>query len=328
MMTYWYPGVAETVAHLREAFPKTPILLGGIYARLLSEHAAGQIGADRVVTSAAEGEIVELAGRLTGAGGRSRLDPENPDAWPYPALDLCRRIPFVPLQTVRGCPFRCAYCASGLLDPVSRRRSPESVAAEIAYWHDAHGVIDFVFYDDALLVHPERHAIPLFEAVVRSGRRVRFHTPNAVHIREMDDRMAALMRRAGVETLRLGLETTDADRRGLDQKATFPGFRRAAAALRRAGFSGTSVGAYLLWGLPGQTEDDLVPAIDAVKAEGITPILAHYTPIPGTGLWPTALEASRYPLDADPVFTNNAVFPCQPSFSWETLSRLKARIAG
>jgi hypothetical protein len=41
-------------------------------------------------------------------------------------------------------------------------------------------------------------------------------------------------------------------------------------------------------------------------------------------LWPEAVEASRYDLEADPVFSNNAIFPCQPeSFSWERLSALK-----
>ena len=31
-------------------------------------------------------------------------------------------------------------------------REPLAVAAEIKYWHDRHGVHDFVFYDDALLI--------------------------------------------------------------------------------------------------------------------------------------------------------------------------------
>jgi hypothetical protein len=34
LMTYWYPGVQETIEYIKSAFTKTPIVLGGIYARL------------------------------------------------------------------------------------------------------------------------------------------------------------------------------------------------------------------------------------------------------------------------------------------------------
>jgi len=70
-------------------------------------------------------------------------------------------------------------------------------------------------------------------------------------------------------------------------------------------------------------------SIRVVKESGITPILAHYTPIPHTRMWPEAVAASRYDLEADPIFTNNALWPCRPDgFSWEiaaSLKRLTAR---
>lgn len=40
IMTYWYPGVQETIGVLRGEFPETPVWLGGIYAKLCPEHAA------------------------------------------------------------------------------------------------------------------------------------------------------------------------------------------------------------------------------------------------------------------------------------------------
>jgi hypothetical protein len=45
-------------------------------------------------------------------------------------------------------------------------------------------------------------------------------------------------------------------------------------------------------------------------------------------LWPAAVAASRYDLASDPIFTNNAIFPCRKeSFSWETITRLKTLAA-
>ncbi len=79
----------------------------------------------------------------------------------------------------------------------------------------------------------------------------------------------------------------------------------------------------MLTGLPGQDEAEVAASIRRVKELGATPVLAHYSPIPGTALWPRACEVSRYDLAAEPLCHNNAVFPCQPRFSWGYYNRLK-----
>ena len=80
-------------------------------------------------------------------------------------------------------------------------------------------------------------------------------------------------------------------------------------------------------GLPDQKLDATEHSIHFVKQIGITPIAAYYTPIPHTALWPKAVAASRYDLESDPVFTNNAVIPCQKQpFNWQTISHLKELI--
>jgi hypothetical protein len=39
-----------------------------------------------------------------------------------------------------------------------------------------------------------------------------------------------------------------------------------------------------------------------VKQAGVTPVIAHYTPIPHTPMWDDAVAASRYDLESDPIF--------------------------
>ncbi|MFP4307568.1 MAG: B12-binding domain-containing radical SAM protein [Desulfococcaceae bacterium] len=323
IMTYWYPGVRETIDHLRRAFPETPILLGGIYATLLPEHAS-TLGADRIVVGGDFGEILRIAGEMTGFRPALQTDPHRMDTWPRPALERQREIPFAPLLTAIGCPFRCAYCASDRLAPRCLRRSPEHILEEIRFWHERCGVRDFVFYDDALLLNAERHAYPLLESVICAELPIRFHTPNAVHIREIDGRMAEMLFRSGFHTLRLGLETAAFEERSeLDRKVTEAEFGRSVAALKRAGFPRERVGAYLLAGLPGQSVEAVEASIRVVREAEITPVPAWYTPIPGTPLWPAAAAASRYDLESDPLLTNNALVPCWPEFSWDVLTRLK-----
>ncbi|UCD89688.1 MAG: B12-binding domain-containing radical SAM protein, partial [Desulfobacterales bacterium] len=113
-------------------------------------------------------------------------------------------------------------------------------------------------------------------------------------------------------------------RLGLDEKLTDREFRRAVSCLTDAGFNRDMMGAYLLIGLPGQKQESIVDSIKTVKKNGITPVLSYYSPIPHTAIWPQAVDSSRYDLESDPIFTNNAIFPCQKeAFSWEKISHLK-----
>lgn len=325
MMTYWYTGVQETIDVIKEIFPDVPIILGGIYASLCYEHAIDHIGADRIVTGPGEKHILEMVGECTGFSVNAKFDPNDLDTYLYPAFELQKKINYVPLQTSKGCPFACKYCASHYLNPKRMVRNPESVVEEIRYMHEKYKVNDFVFYDDALLVDAEKHAIPMLEGIINAGLKVRFHTPNAVHIREICGRTARLMFQAGFKTLRLGLETTSFDiRNELDKKVTITEFTRAVTCLKAAGFDKRMIGVYLLAGLPGQQTEVIENSIQSVKQTGTTPILAYYSPIPKTGLWDQAVASSRYDLELDPIFTNNAILPCQHEpFSWQTLSRFK-----
>lgn len=329
VMTYWYPGAIEAIRLIKDTFHDSPVVLGGIYATLCTRHAMDHSGADQVVSGSAEVKVFEVIENLLSFEISLKFDKDQLDTYPYPAFDLQKTIAYVPLMTSRGCPFRCPYCASQVLSPVRMQRSPESVLEEISFWNTDYGVEDFVFYDDALLIDSDVHAIPIFEKIINSRLDVRFHTPNAIHVRGINDETSRLMFQAGFKTIRLGLETAGFDHRErIDVKVTAEEFQTAVVALREAGFKKSQVGAYLLAGLPGQSFDSLKDSIQTVKACGITPVLAYYSPIPHTQLWNDAVAASRYDLPSDPLYSNNAVFPCQKEdFSWDTIAYLKQMIS-
>ena len=327
-MTYWYMGVQESIAQIKTVFPDAPVVLGGVYASLCADHARRWSGADEVLTGPAETHLLDRVHAYTGWTAARRFAPDDLDTYAFPAFDLQRRIPYVAMLTSRGCPFACAYCAAHLLEPRRLLRSPASVVEELLYWRRGWNVSDFVLYDDAFLSDAEGHALPMLEAIAARAPRVRFHTPNALHIRGITPETARWLFAAGFATLRLGLETADFQIRGkLDRKVSAPEFERAVGALRVAGFAPRQIGAYLLVGLPGQPTAEIMGSIDAVKRSGIVPVLAYYSPIPGTALWEEALAASRYDLSSDPLYSNNSVLPCRPGpFDWKWISELKKRI--
>ena len=113
-------------------------------------------------------------------------------------------------------------------------------------------------------------------------------------------------------------------RNELDKKVSVTEFIKAVTFLKEAGFDKNMIGVYLLAGLPGQQTEFIESSIQSVKQTGATPILAYYSPIPKTALWDQAVASSRYNLESDPIFTNNAILPCQNQpFSWQTISHLK-----
>ena len=330
LMTYWYPGVAAAIRLARERFPDVPVILGGIYATLCPEHAQKHSGADRVVAGPGEAAILALLEGITGWSppGAVFPDPDDLDSRPYPALDLLEHPSYIPILTSRGCPLDCDYCASRQLQPVYRRRDPLAAAAELIYWQDQTGLIDAAFYDDALLLGASEHLLVFLAELARGGRTFRFHTPNGLHARLITREVAGWLKRANFATLRLGVETTALGAARLDAKLQAGELEAALAHLQEAGFAPDEIGVYLLIGLPDQAEAEVGASIRRVRELGATPVLASYSPIPGTALWPRALAASRYDLAADPLLQNNSLFPCWPEFSWDRYTRLKRLAAG
>ena len=330
MMTYWYPGVIAAVRILKDIFPESPVILGGIYATLCSEHARAHTGADYVLTGAGEGHMDLILETILGIPASYRPDTDNLDALPYPAWDLLPHVDQLPVLTSRGCPCRCPYCATRILNRKFRRRRPWLVVDEIAHWRKTLGVKNFSFYDDALLVHPEEMAIPLLKDIIIRNLDAGFHCPNGLHLREITPDIATLLFRAGFRTLRFGLETTDRDRqRALGGKVENVHFEQATAYLREAGYKSDDIAVYLLCGLPGQSAGEIRESIRYVQSHNARPILAEYSPLPGTELWDAACQSSPYPLAEEPLFHNNSLLPCaHPTLTTPEYHELKRRSRG
>ncbi|MGB6064736.1 MAG: radical SAM protein [Desulfomonilaceae bacterium] len=303
LMTYWYPGVQETIQLLRSVFPETPILLGGIYASLMPEHAGENCGADEIVVGPGEAALRQILFRHTGVVGKP--DSRQPELEFSPCLDLMRRVRFLPLLTSRGCPFNCVYCASKKTSPPFVRRNPECVIREIEVASVQYGVRDIVLYDDAFLVHAAKHALPILEAAASRFPGMRWHTPNGLHASAIGGSVASAMMKAGFETIRLGLESSsDGFHARTGGKTSMQDFLKAVSNLKEVGFSRQQIGVYLLVGLPGQSKAMIEEDVESVLHAGALPKLAEYSPLPWTEMWGEALKSSRYPIDKEPLFQN------------------------
>jgi len=328
MMTYWYPGVFEAIKIIKETLPGVPIVLGGKYASLCYDHAVTHSGADYVISGRGEIQILEIIRQLFNESIIFEPDIENLDSLPYPAFDLLNRVDQVPIITSLGCPYRCSYCSSHLFCKKYLQRDPFQVANEIEHWQNNFGVTDFSFYDDALLALPETMIIPLLHEVKRRDLSCRFHCPNGLHLREIDEKLSNLLYVSGFKTIRFGFETADFQmQKETGGKVQNEELKKAVTHLKNAGYHTEDIGIYLLCGIPDQKTEDVMHSIDFVIQCGAKPVLAEYSPIPGTKMWADALASSAFDIQHEPLYHNNSLLSCRNNdFTYEVYSKLKARL--
>ena len=335
-MTYWYLGVFKLIEIIRRFFKKASIILGGIYAILCYEHAVKYSGANIVFNGGSELDVLKLISELTNTDIQKlhfndSAISHKPSAISndlFPAFDLYPNLDYVCITTSRGCPFHCTYCASPFLTKGFFRRDPLKVVGEIEYWTNRFQVNNIAFYDDALLIEPSTHFIPIMKEVIKRGIYCNFHTPNAIHIREIDEEVADLLFRGGFKTIRLGFESSNKDTQiETGGKVDNQEFRQAIKHLKRAGYSGEEIGVYIMIGLPGQRVGEVEESIAFVKESGAKPMLVEYSPIPHTPLFEKAKKMSQFDLENEPLFHNNSILPCQwDGFTVADFKRLKEEL--
>lgn len=308
MMTYWYLGAFEAIQLIRKLFPGVPVFLGGIYPILCYEHAKMYSGADHILIGKNWHDIAYNI--INKIANKPVLLEGNYSTWIPPAYDLLAYETSFPLLTSAGCPFHCTYCATHSIWPKFAQYNPEDVVESIGELVNKYHASDIAFFDDALLIHKEKHFLVIMEEILRRGWKLRFHTPNALHVREIDTETALLMKKVGFKTLRLALEIVNPDwQKQSGAKVFTDEYLLAAESLKNAGFTANEVGTYIMYGLPGQTMALFWESCQVVFKAGNEVKIALYSPVPGTGLFTEGREEFIFDHNTDPLLQNNTLAP-------------------
>ena len=151
-MTHWYQGPPRVAEICREVHPGVPIVLGGIYATLMPDHAQRAVQPDYLITGPGEQKAVGLLADLLDKPVLAQDAPYSIDDFPRPAFDLLRKNDYLVAMASRGCPFRCTFCATYKIDSTFSQRQHGRVAEEILAQTKQFNVSDVAFYYDALLM--------------------------------------------------------------------------------------------------------------------------------------------------------------------------------
>ena len=325
IMTYWYPGVQNVVRLVRKYLPDKPVILGGIYATLLPEHAKRTIQPDYLITGPGELKILELLSSVLQHPFNREELPKSLDDYPYPAFDLLERPKYLLMMTARGCPYDCSFCAQKKIAMPYTRRSPENVIREFHDHYERFKIRDFAFYDDALFIAKEKHIEVILEKIIESRLPLRLHSPNGLFAKYIDKRLADLMYRSGFKTIRISFETSNEERRkDMYSKVSNEAMTEAVRHLTEAGYRPSDLEAYVLMGLPDQPVEEVIASIIFVNNLGVQVKLASFSPIPGTLEYRRAVDRGLIPEDIDPLLTNKSIYPlADPQTSFELFRKIR-----
>ncbi len=265
------------------------VVLGGLHVTACPDEAAAH--ADSIVVGEAEPVWPTLLADLRNGALRPRYDGralafDLADA-PMPRFQLLRgrTVDRYTVQTQRGCPWDCEFCASSIrLRPGLRLKPIAKVADEVRAIRDLASRPFLELADDNTFASRE-HGRRLCDALAPTG--LRWFTETDVSFADDED----LVRRAadaGCVQVLVGLESPSAGplagvERVRDWKATRAG--RYLDAIERIQRNGIAVNGCFVLGLDGAGSDQFDATLDFVRDSGLHEVqITVQTPFPGTPL--------------------------------------------
>jgi radical SAM superfamily enzyme YgiQ (UPF0313 family) len=279
----------DYVRQAREA-SSAVILAGGPHATLFPEQLRDSGLIDVVVRGEAEDAIVEVVETAQrGEPCRIVAAPVVDVAklpWPdYTHFVGWQNITVYPINTSRGCPFCCSFCAvEQITSRKWRPRDPEDAANEVAASRELLPALGHLkVTDDCPTCMPEH--FNTFLKRIALGRQPLLHlVVDNVRADRVTEEFLDLMKAAGATEVCLGVESGDRDVFALvDKKETLEEVEQAAGMVKKHGFP---LFLCFIIGLPGDTFARSRASIRLAKRLGARQIFWNMMhPFPGTAAY-------------------------------------------
>ncbi|NGZ02946.1 MAG: hypothetical protein CV090_07850 [Nitrospira sp. WS238] len=224
------------------------------------------------------------------------------DALPFPARHQLKmplyklgtlrgRLPFTSIQTMRGCPWKCIFCASEALKTTEMRvRSPRAVVDEMKHVVGHFGTRHFYIVDDVMTLWKE-HILEICDLIDREGLNITFEGSTRANL--VEDEVIARLVRSGLIRLSFGLETVDPEiRRTMKKQVPLEHYVRANGICNKYGVEALNS---VMIGLPGETSETVRATLKFLRnaREVKQANFAIAVPYPGTEFHELAVKGDK-----------------------------------
>jgi radical SAM superfamily enzyme YgiQ (UPF0313 family) len=178
----------------------------------------------------------------------------DPLLWSVP-IEIKNEI-WIPYQTRRGCPMKCAYCSTPALEGTTIRKHPIKDVVQGIARHVAAGFSRFYFVDNTFNFPPE-YTKELCESLATANLDIRWRC--ILYPGFVDEEMVQLMAKAGCVEASLGFESGSPEiLKNLNKKYSVEQVRTASDLLKKYGIKRMG---FLLLGGPGETKDTVLESL-------------------------------------------------------------------
>ncbi len=191
----------------------------------------------------------------------------------------CR--PYMSMVTSRGCPFKCAYCHQ-TMGKVFRRRSAESVLAEMKELRFRHGFKEFEILDDCFNLDRQR-MLEIMTGIREKIKDARLHFPNALRTDMLEPEDMPLYKKAGTVSVHFAIETSSPRLQKLIHKNL--DLEKASSVMDASVKAGIYSSGYFMIGFPTETFEEGSATVDfAVRSNLHRALFFNPKPFAGTEL--------------------------------------------
>lgn len=187
----------------------------------------------------------------------------------------------MPIETARGCPYKCTYCTSPpYFGQKIRYKSPKLVVDEIEMLNHKYRIKDFLFWSDTYTAN-KKVVFETCDEIKKRGLDINWLSVNRVDT--VNKEILSKMKKAGCSMSSFGVESGSQEILDNIKKGTK--VKQAEDAIKACREVGIWSMAHLIFGLPGETWQSYNHTIRWIKKVGPDYIQAYCaTPYPGTEL--------------------------------------------
>lgn len=302
MITLGYKYTYDLISKIKALLPNAKIVIGGHHVTILKENVLedckdidfGVVGEGEIPMAELckglltydkiKGLVFRKNGKIVYTGQRQAVD--NLDEYDFPRyhnFNMKNYSSQIPINSSRGCVFKCTFCPNKLIGKRFRTRSVNHFVDEIEYWYQR-GYQQFAIDDDNFTLNKQRVYEICDEIERRDIKNLFIRCSNGIRADRVDRPLLERMKIIGVREVGFGVD--GGNNKVLRQLKKGETIETIELAIKEACEIGLDVKIFIIVGTPGETLADIEDSIRLARKYPVARVnFNNAIPYPGTEMF-------------------------------------------